>query len=225
MKTDSELQTDVLAELRRQPSLQAAYIGVAAKDNVVTLSGQVADDRAKAAAELAAKSVHGAKAVANDILIEVPNTRSPTDQDVALAALDALRWNFEVPSDAVTVIVNDGWVTLEGSVDTQHQKEAATLCVKALEGVAAVTNLIAINPTAQSTDVQSEVEDAFRRSPNLDSRQIAVSTYEGDVTLSGNVSSWTERDAAVVAAHSAPGVAVVDDQLDVDVDSGGHALT
>lgn len=220
MKTDSELQTDVLCQLRRQQSIQAAHIGVAANDNVVTLSGQVADYTEKAAAERAAKSVHGVMGLANDILVELLKTSSPTDQDVALAALDALKWNFEVPSGAVTVIVKDGWITLEGSVEMQHQKAAAALCIRDLAGVAAVTNLIEINPTVQSTDVKSEIEGAFRRSSNLDSRQIAVSTYEGDVTLRGHVSSWAQRDAAVAAAMGAPGVAVVDDQLDVDVSVG-----
>jgi osmotically-inducible protein OsmY len=215
MTSDSQLQSDVQAELKWKPSVDAAHIGVAAKENIVTLTGQVTHYTEKAAAEEAAKGVYGVKAVANDIVVELLDSSRRTDQDIAQAALSAMSWDFEVPADKIKVVVKNGWVTLEGSVDWQYQKDAAKRCVQYLMGVTAVTNLIAINPTVKWSDVKSQIEDSFRRNAELDARRIGVDTFEGTVTLNGNVSSWAERDEAVIAAWAAPGVTSVDDQLTV----------
>ena len=215
MTSDFQLQHDVQAELQWQPSVDAAHIGVAAKDSIVTLTGQVAHYVEKTAAEDAAKGVYGVKAVANDIVVELLASSRRTDQDIAEAAVNAMNWDFEVPTDKIKVIVKNGWVTLEGNVDWQYQKDAAKRCVQYLMGVTAVTNLIAITPTVKWTDVKSKIEDAFRRNAELDARRIGVDTYNGMVTLNGSVSSWAERDSAVMAAWGAPGVTSVDDQLAV----------
>ena len=215
MKTDSQLQSDVLAELKWQPSVNAAHIGVTAKDNAVTLTGQVNHFTEKIAAQNAAKGVYGVKAVANDIEVELKGSSSRTDQDIAEAALNALKWDFEVPTDGVKVMVSNGYVTLEGSVDWQYQKDAADRCIQYLMGVKAITNTIGIKPTAKWSDVKREIEEAFRRSADLDARRIAVKTHDGTVTLSGSVSSWTERDEAMMAAWAAPGVTSVHDELAV----------
>ena len=215
MKSDTQLQSDVMAELKWQPSVNAAHIGVAAKDNVITLTGQVAHYTEKAAAEDTVKGVYGVKAVANDIKVELFGSSYRSDQDIAEAALSAIMWNSEIPNDRVTVIVKDGWVTLEGTLDWQYQKDAAQRCVHYLMGVKAVTNSIGIKPTAKWADVKSEIEDAFRRSADLDARRIGVATHGGTVTLSGSVSSFSERDEAVMAAWSAPGVTSVTNDLAV----------
>jgi osmotically-inducible protein OsmY len=215
MKSDTQLQSDVMAELKWQPSVDAAHIGVAAKNNVVTLTGQVAHYTQKAAAEAAAKGVYGVKAVANDINVELFGSSCRSDQDIAEAAVSAIMWNSEIPNDRVTVIVKDGWVTLEGTLDWQYQKDAANRCVQHLMGVKAVTNSIAITPTAKWADVKNEIEDAFRRSADLDARRIGVATRGGTVTLSGSVSSFSERDEAIMAAWSAPGVTSVEDDIAV----------
>jgi osmotically-inducible protein OsmY len=215
MKSDTQLQSDVLAELKWQPSLDAAHIGVTAKDNTVTLTGQVGHYIEKIAAQDATKRVYGVKAVANDIVVELPGLSHRTDQDIAAAALNALKWDFEVPTDSVQVIVANGYVTLEGSVDWHYQKDAAERCIQYLMGVKAVNNEVSIKPTAKWTDVTSNIEAAFRRNADMDARRITVETSHGKVTLSGSVSSWKEREEAMVAAWSAPGVTSVNNDLAV----------
>ena len=215
MKTDAQLQSDVLAQLKWQPKIDAAHIGVAAKHNVVTLSGQVAHYNEKAAAEDTAKGVYGVKAVANEIVVELSGSYRHTDQDIAEAALSAMKWDSEVPTDKVKVIVKDGWVTLEGTADWQYQKDAATRCVQYLMGVKAVTNEIAIKPTVKWIDVKNAIEDSLKRNAELDARRIGVTTSHSTVTLTGNVSSWAEHDEAVSAAWGAPGVTSVKDELGV----------
>jgi osmotically-inducible protein OsmY len=213
MKNDSQLQSDVQCELKWQPSLHAAQIGVATKDGVVTLTGQVAHYSEKTAAEDAAKGVYGVKAVANDISIELPGSSRRTDADIAAAAVSSLKWDFEVPEDKVKIVVRDGRVTLDGTVEWQFQKDAAERCVRYVMGVSGVNNAIGIKPRATAAGVKSKIEDAFRRHADLDARRIAVETIDGKVTLSGSVSSWMEREQADFAAWAAPGVTCVDDQL------------
>ena len=215
MNTDSQLQSDVQSELKWQPSVNAAHIGVAAKDNVITLTGQVAHYTEKAAAEAAVKGVYGVKAVANDIVVELASSCRRSDPDIASAALSALTWDFEVPTDQVKVIVKEGVITLEGSVDWQYQRDAAKRCVQYLMGVTAVHNLISIKPTVKCADIKDQIEEAFRRHADLDARRIGVNAHGNAVTLSGSVSSWMERDEAMMAAWSAPGVASVNDKLTV----------
>ncbi len=215
MKTDSELKSDVQAELEWQPTVDAAHIGVAANNGVVTLTGEVAHYAEKSAAEDAAKKVYGVKAVANDIEVVLPGSLRRTDADIAAAALNSLKWDFEVPKDKVTVTVQNGWITLEGTVDWPYQKDAAQRCVRYLMGVKGVTNSIALKPKATPEGVKGKIEEAFRRHADVDARRIAVNTYNGKVTLSGSVSSWSERDEAESAAWAAPGVTCVEDQLAV----------
>jgi osmotically-inducible protein OsmY len=215
MKTDAKLQSDVLAELNWWPSVNVAHIGVAANNGVVTLTGQVTHYTEKTAAEDTVKGVYGVKGIANDIEVTLPGSGKHSDQDIAQAALSALKWDFEVPDDKVKVVVKDGWITLDGTVDWQYQKDAAARCVRYLMGVKWVNNLIAIKPTAKWIDVTNKIEDAFRRNANLEARRISVSTSDGTVTLSGSVSSWSERDQAVSAAWAAPGVNSVHNELTV----------
>ena len=215
MKTDTKLQSGVLTELNWWPNVNAAHIGVAANNGVITLTGQVTHYAEKTAAEDTAKGVYGVQGVANDIEVTLPGSGKHSDQDIAQAALSALKWDFEVPGDKVKVVVKDGWITLDGTVDWQYQKDAAGRCVRYLMGVKWVNNLIAIKPTAKWIDVTNKIEDAFRRNANLEARCISVSTSDGSVTLSGSVSSWPERDQAVSAAWAAPGVNSVHNELTV----------
>ncbi len=153
MKNDSQLQNDVMAELQWkmewQPKIDASHISVAALNNVITLSGQVVHTNEKKAAGATAKGVYGVKAVANELVVEPNGSQLPTDQDIVEAVLSALKWDYDVPAGAVKVIVKDGWVTLEGTVDWLYQKVAVRRCVRDLLGVKAVTNSITLKPTAR----------------------------------------------------------------------------
>jgi osmotically-inducible protein OsmY/prolyl-tRNA editing enzyme YbaK/EbsC (Cys-tRNA(Pro) deacylase) len=215
MNTDTNLQQDVIDELVWEPSLDAAAIGVAAEDGVVTLTGQVPSFAEKWTAEHVAKRVAGVRGVANEITVRLPGTHARTDSDIARAALHALEWDVWVPEQRITVTVSDGWVKLDGTVDTQHQKLAAARAVRALIGVNGVTNLITVTPTVQPADVTTKITAAFQRSAVLDARQVQVETDGGRVVLHGNVRTWAERATAEQAAWAAPGVVEVDNQITV----------
>lgn len=153
MKTDSQLQNDVMAELQWkmewQPKIDASHISVTAQNNVVTLSGQVVHPNEKRAVEIAAKGVYGVKAVANELVVEPNGSPRHTEQDIAEAVLGLMQWDYDVPADAVKVIVKGGRVKLEGTVDCLYQKDAARCCVRDLLGIKAVTNSTAVKPTVQ----------------------------------------------------------------------------
>jgi osmotically-inducible protein OsmY len=213
MSDDTQLQSSVLAELKWRPSVDSAHIGVTADDGIVTLTGQVQHYTEKLAAENAAKDVLGVKGIANDIKVEPEGSLKQSDKDIATAAIAALKWDYEVPDGKVKVVVNDGWITLDGTVDWQFQKDAAYRCVRYLLGVVGVTNSISIKPSAKWIDVKTKIEEAFRRNADLDARRISVVTSDGRVTLTGTVRNWSERNAAVSSSWAAPGVTWVEDDL------------
>jgi osmotically-inducible protein OsmY len=211
--TDRQLQQDVQHALDWEPSVDAAHVGVTVDGNVVTLRGDVKTYSEKAAAERVALRVFGVKAVANDLEVHIIKGAERNDTEIAQAVAAALAWNTMVPPNHVTVTVSNGWVTLKGEVDWQYQKEAATRAVRDLTGVRGVSNVVSVKPHVSVADVQSKIEAALKRSAEVDARRINVMVSDGQVTLSGNVHSWAEREQARHAAWAAPGVKDVRDHL------------
>jgi len=216
MKTDKDLQRDVIAELNWTPSLFGEEIGVAVKDGVVTLSGTVSNFVKKFEAERAAEKVHGVKAVAVDLNVKLSDSWIRTDTEIAHAALDALKWDVRVPDDKITLHVEDGRIILEGKVEWQYQRDAAERAVRYLTGVKGVSNFIALTPKKVSPiEVSRKIKEAFKRSAEVDSSNISIDSLDGKVILKGHVRSWAERRDAESAAWAAPGVIAVDDRLAV----------
>jgi osmotically-inducible protein OsmY len=215
MKSDSQLQHDVLQELEWRPSIDASQIGVLAKNGVVTLTGFVPKYADKIEAERVAKSVAGVKAVADEIDVRLAQTTN--DIDIANAALYALKWHTWIPNEKIKVTVTDGWITLEGTVDWQYQREAARETVCHLQGVKGVTNRIAITVRPQPKDIRDKIEAAFRRSAEVDARHVQVDAHDNTIVLTGNVSSSSEWAEAERVAWAAPGVIAVDNRLTVSV--------
>jgi len=213
MKTDAELQQDVMNELKWEPTIKAAEIGVAVKDGVVTLSGYVDGYVKKWAAERAAARVFGVRAVAEAMQVRLPGSLKRSDEDIAGAVANVLEWNVLVPHDRVKVKVQDGLVTLSGEVDWGYQKFAAEEAVRYLMGVVWFSNQITVKPTVKPQDLKDKIVSAFRRNALLDSRRITVETRGGWVILSGSVRSWGERAEAQWAAWAAPGVFEVENNI------------
>lgn len=213
--TDKDLKQNVQIALDWEPSLDASDIGVSVEEGVVTLRGNVRTFTEKSVAERVALRVYGVKAVADDLTVHVPTVLERSDTEIAQAVVSALKWNTVVPDERLTATVANGWVTLNGTVEWQYQRDAALRAVRDLMGVKGVANNITVQPRVSTTDVREKIEAAFKRSAEIDARRIAVSATDGKVVLTGNVHSWAERQEAERAAWAAPGVMSVDDRLAV----------
>jgi osmotically-inducible protein OsmY len=213
MTTDRELQENVLKALEWEPGVEAAQIGVSVKNGIVALRGPVTTFHQKYEAERAARHVFGVRAVANDLEVSPDRLTSRSDASIAEAAANALTWDSAVPVNAVQPTVRDGWITLTGTVSWQFQKAAAERSVQHLYGVKGVANSIVVRPHVSAGDIKTKIEEAFKRSAEVDSKRVTVETKDGAVTLSGTVKSLSERAEAERAAWAAPGVSKVDDRL------------
>jgi osmotically-inducible protein OsmY len=213
MKTDSQLQNDVIAELKWQPSVHASQIGVSVKDGVVTLSGEVSSYVEKIDAERAAQRVTGVKALAVGMEVKLSAFGKRDDADIARSADNVLEWMTSASDSAIKVMVEKGWVTLSGDVDWQYQKLAAAQSIRHLMGVTGVSNQISIKPKISMSMVKTEIEAALARRAKVDAAKISVEVQGNSVTLSGAVNSWSERDSATSSAWGTPGVHNVIDKM------------
>ena len=213
MKTDAQLKDDVTEELRWDPQISDAdAIGVGVKDGAVILSGHVPSYAEKLAAAQAAERVNGVKAVANDLKVELPG--APRDDvDIAEAIAHVLEWNVQVPEDRVHATVEHGWVTLEGEVDHDHQRREVERMARHVRGVTGLLNNITVRPPANPAQVQTLIEEMFKRQAEADALHIRVEVSDHTARLYGQVHSLQEANAALAAAASAPGVASVESHL------------
>lgn len=215
MKTNEELQKDVLDAIKWQPLLKAAEIGVTAKNGVVTLTGNVNSFTKKIEAEKAAKSVLGVRAVAEEIHVKFSTSLEKNDEDLAGEIISSMKWDWSVPNDKVQVKVENGWVTIDGSVEWNYQKEAARSCAANLIGVKGVTNNVTVKAKSNDAIEQADIEKALSRSWMVDDHNIQVKVNGNRVVLRGAVESIFEKDEAARLAWNAPGVNEEDNELAV----------
>jgi len=211
-ENDKHLHDAVIRQLEWEPEVKSQDVSVSAKDGTVTLTGFVHSYSEKVAAEKAAKSVYGVKALANDIEVK-PTTR--TDPEIARDVVEVLKIDASVPDDRIKVTISSGFITLEGMLDWNFQRERAESAARRVNGVRGIYNKLQLKPRVSTAEVKTKIEDALRRSAEVDSRRIAVSATNGTITLAGSVRSWFEREEAERAAWAAPGVTSVVDLISV----------
>jgi len=217
MRSDIEIRADVEAELSYDPNIGASDIAVGVKDGVVTLAGFVRSYFHKWQAERDTKRVKGVRGVANDIEIRLPTLDARPDPEIAREAVQALSTALPYSGEKFTVTVKDGWVTLEGEAEWQYQREQAEAAVRRIRGIKGVTNEIKLQAKAPVATVKRMIEDALKRSAEVDAQNIAVEAEGDKVILKGKVRSWAERQEAERAAWRAPGVRKVEDQITIAV--------
>ncbi|MES2537374.1 MAG: BON domain-containing protein [Pseudomonadota bacterium] len=215
MKSDSEIKKDVEAELQWDPDVDATDIAVTVKNGVVTLAGFVPSYSQKFQAERDVKRVAGVVGVANDIEVRIPAVDQRPDPEIARDAVNALSTQLPVSSKSMKVTVHDGWITLEGEAEWYYQRERAEEAVRSVKGAKGVINMIEVKPKATPSEIKRKIEEAFKRSAEVDANNIQVETTDGQVTLKGTVHSWFEREEAERVAWAAPGVRKVEDRITI----------
>ena len=215
MKTDIDIKQDVIAELGWEPSVNAARIGVEVQEGIVTLAGHVDSYTEKLHAERAAQRVSGVKGLAVEMLVKLPGMSKRTDSDIVGTVLNVLQWTTSLPANAIEVKSENGLITLSGELEWDYQREAARDAVRYLIGVTGIRDQITIRPKAASSVVKSQIEAALKRRAQSDAERISVEVNSDNVTLSGTVHSWSERELAAGTAWASPGVRKVVDNITI----------
>lgn len=212
---DSALRQDILDELEFEPSIDANDIGVTVEDGIVTLTGHVPNYSQKRAAERVVARVKGVRGIAEAIVVRPPHGSGVADDEIAKRAVETLKWSTLIPDDKLQVKVQGGWVTLTGKLEWNYQKTAAADAIRDLKGVTGVTNQIDLTPRVTPIDVKRRIEDALKRSVEVEVQGITVDVASSKVTLTGHVRTWNERKLVRETAWATPGVAHVSDQLTI----------
>jgi osmotically-inducible protein OsmY len=219
MKTDSQIQADILDELRSDVAIAPSDIAVTVRDGTVTLSGRVESLVTRNAAVRAAQRVAGVRAVADELRVHLPPDRRLSDEDIAHAVVNALVWDTEVPDKTIKARVHNGWIWLVGEADWRYQRDAAQRAVEHIAGVKGVSNIVRVRnreqPPVASAELKTQIEQALARNVAVTGRDIHVAVTDHSVVLAGRVHSWSERMAAERAAWSATGITAVDNSLEI----------
>lgn len=218
MKKDIEIQKNVVEEIKCIPLINANEIGVIVKNGIVTLSGTTDSYPKKVAIEKAVKKVKGVKGIAEDIEVNLTNSFKKTDSEIAQIIMNALEWQSSAQTDEVRILVEDGWVTVEGSVNWDFERKSVTKVIENIVGVKGINNNLKIINKPTSADIKNKILASFIRNASIDASKIEITTEGSKVTLSGSVNTWDEYEEAERSAWSTPGVSVIENQLEFEDD-------
>lgn len=216
ISSDIQLKQHIEDELGWEPSVNAAAIGVAVQEAVVTLSGHVESYRQKHAAAEVVTAIRGVRGLANELDVNLPIDSERSDEDIVHTIASIFVWNISIPQDRIKVQVAKGWVTLEGSVDRYYQRLAAEAAVKDLMGVKGISNLIAVAQKPVHRSAKKNVEAALKRNATANAGKVRLDISGNTLILSGIVPSLTAGAIAEYIAWKTPGVTVVENKLETE---------
>lgn len=217
-RTDEQIKQDVTNQLTWDSRVDASEIKVKVDAGVAALSGTVPSYSASNAASDITASVEGVISVTNLLTVEFPTTYTvPTDEEIKQNVLNLLKWNFNVNESDVEVTVDNGVVTLEGTVDSFWERSSAQSDAERAAGVRDVVNKLVVVPSEKVSDelLGERIVDRIERNTVADLNKVKVEVKNGEVTLSGTVPSWYVWSSVYDAAQYTAGIIDVHDELEI----------